>query len=252
MGEKEGETAMKKAVLLLLALLLLLAAVGLFFYPLLKTKQIRAEEKKEAEKFFSYIEQSQSKGPTASEEIITSQEPFPELKEACVQYNFLLFLEEQRNLDGLTMTQPALQLNQYGYAQDVFCLLSCPSVGLEMPVYLGANESNLEKGCAVLGQTSLPVGGENTNCVIAGHRSWNAAIRFWEIENMETGDLVYIINPWGTLTYRVATQRTILSSSLAAIKIQPGKDLLTLFTCTNPNSHRYLVICERVETPTEK
>lgn len=250
MVQEKEVSAMRKGFLKITTLLLLFAAAGLFFYPVHRTNQVRNMEREALSAFSSYVVQNEI---SLAEPIPTGKKSlFPELKEACHQYNFDLFLEEQKSLDDGTMAQPALHLQRYGYVQDVFCLLSCPSVGLEMPVYLGANESNLEKGCAVLGQTSLPVGGENTNCVIAGHRSWNAAIRFWEIENLETGDLVYIINPWGTLTYRVAAQRTILSSSLAAIKIQPGRDLLTLFTCTNPNSHRYLVICERVETSTEK
>lgn len=70
-----------------------------------------------------------------------------------------------------------------------------------MPVYLGATDVNLASGAAHLSQTSLPIGGENTNCVIAGHRGWNGAAYFRYVPDLEKGDFVTLQNLWETLTY---------------------------------------------------
>ena len=39
---------------------------------------------------------------------------------------------------------------------------------------------------------------------------------------------------------------TFSSNDLEQIRIQPGKDLLSIFTCTYPNTRRVLVTCERI------
>ena len=110
-----------------------------------------------------------------------------------------------------------------------------------MPVYLGALDDHLAAGAAVLGNTSAPIGGDNTNCVIAGHRGWRGADYFRYIDRLQAGDTVQVTNLWETLTYTVADIR---------IKIQQGRDLLTLLTChpyASGGRQRYVVCCERTE-----
>ena len=60
------------------------------------------------------------------------------------------------------------------------------------------------------------------------------------------GDLVQITNPWETLSYRVISTQTIYPDDLEQVRIQPGRDLLSIFTCTYPNIKRVLVTCERI------
>lgn len=61
---------------------------------------------------------------------------------------------------------------------------------LTMPVYLGASDGHLAAGATVLGNTSAPIGGVNTNCVIAGHRGWYGADYFRHIDRLQAGDTV--------------------------------------------------------------
>ena len=108
--------------------------------------------------------------------------------------------------------------------------------------------ANLNQGAAILGQTSMPIGGEGTHCVIAGHRTWNAILHpFVGLEKVQAGDLVCVTNPWQTLTYRVETVEIIFPDDAEKIRIQPGRDLLSVFTCTYPNTRRVLVTCERIK-----
>ena len=50
-----------------------------------------------------------------------------------------------------------------------------PRLNLDLPVYLGASTANMARGGALLGQTSMPLGGANTNTVIAAHRGYYGA-----------------------------------------------------------------------------
>lgn len=231
----------RRTLLALLAGALLFCAAALLGYPMRRTRVVRQAEREEIRAFSAYLEEQTT--PVKERETPVSLE---RLLEACHAYNEQIYAEGQCDLDGQTMQEAPLELTEYGYAQEVFAVLSCPTVELEVPVYLGASAAHLNQGVAVLGQTSLPVGGENTNCVIAGHRSWNAAIRFRSIEDLQPGDRVYLTNPWQTLTYQVVAAETIRPSAVEAVRIKDGRQLLTLFTCTAPNTHRYLVLCEAV------
>ena len=127
-------------------------------------------------------------------------------------------------------------------------MISIPALELEMPLYLGATYQHMADGAAHLSQTSIPIGGENTNAVIAGHRGWGGAAYFRYVTELKPGDEVFITNLWGTLTYRVADTQIILPHEVDQILIQEGRDLLTLLTChpyASGGKQRYLVICER-------
>lgn len=120
-------------------------------------------------------------------------------------------------------------------------------MNIKLPIYLGASEENMAKGAVHLTETSYPVEGINTNCVIAAHRGYSKAAMFRNIERMETGDLVFIENMWEKLTYRVKECKVISPEDTRCLKIEEDKELLTLFTC-HPYRHnyqRYVVICEK-------
>ena len=118
-----------------------------------------------------------------------------------------------------------------------------------MPIFLGATDKHMAEGAAHMSQTSLPIGGENTNCVIAGHRGYGGASYFRYIEKMQVGDSVTITNLWETLEYRVIQIKIIYPYQVEEILIQEGRELLTLLTChpyASGGKQRFLVICERV------
>lgn len=99
--------------------------------------------------------------------------------------------------------------------------------------------------------TSLPVGGEDTNCVIAGHRGYNRSKTFFkDIEYLSAGDRIYIKNSWEELVYEVEKIDIVTPNDVDAVKIRPGKDMVTLLTCHPYGSngkYRYLVYCSRVK-----
>jgi sortase A len=118
---------------------------------------------------------------------------------------------------------------------------------IKLPIYLGASEENMKKGAVHLTETSLPIGGKNTNCVIAAHRGFSGAPMFREIEKLKKGDKIYITNFWYKMTYQVVDIEIINPDDVEKVLIQKGRDLVTLSTC-HPyryNYQRYIVYCER-------
>ena len=175
---------------------------------------------------------------------------YAELWEEMRSYNEKIHDEQQALLSSRAALQKTdFQLRDYGRNDEVFAVLNIPKINLDMPVYLGATDQNLANGAAYLSQTSLPIGGENTNCVIAGHRGWNGAYYFRYVPDLRKGDVVTLQNLWETLSYQVVETKIIAPSDVDAIRIQEGRELLTLLTChpyASGGKQRFLVICERV------
>lgn len=98
-----------------------------------------------------------------------ARQPYSELLTDLQEYNERIYAERQAGLaDALVCEEPAVLLRDYGVEDEIIGVLELPTLELVMPVYLGASDSHLAAGAAVLGNTSAPIGGVNTNCVIAG------------------------------------------------------------------------------------
>ena len=178
------------------------------------------------------------------------EQQYPELLADLQAYNQRIYDEKQSGLVDLEACEaPAADLTAYGVEDEIIGVLEIPAMELTMPVYLGASDEHLAAGAAVLGNTSAPIGGDDTNCVIAGHRGWKGADYFRHIDRLQVGDTVTLTNLWKTLTYTVADIQIIQPHEVDKIKIQQGRGLLTLVTChpyASGGRQRYVVYCERV------
>uniref|UniRef100_UPI002597B35F class C sortase n=1 Tax=uncultured Bifidobacterium sp. TaxID=165187 RepID=UPI002597B35F len=129
-----------------------------------------------------------------------------------------------------------------------------PRLKETLPIYHGTSESVLQVGVGHLPDSSLPVGGPGTHAALSGHRGLPSAKLFTDLNKMKVGDLFYIRVLDQTLAYKVTSIETVLPNETESLAIQPGKDLVTLITCTpyGINSHRLLVHAERTDyVPTE-
>lgn len=167
-----------------------------------------------------------------------------------VNYNNNLKKEQYSLLvDEYSYTNPALDLKDYGIYDNIFGYISAPSIGLKLPIYLGANDSTMSYGAAHLTYTSLPLGGDSTNTVLAGHTGYMGRIFFDNLHQLQLGDKVSVKNFWTTLNYKVIRIEIHKPNDSKDIFISPGKDLLTLITCISDGKggfNRCYVICERL------
>ena len=172
-----------------------------------------------------------------------------DLYDAMQKYNDRIYREHQSGLcDPWSYEQPSFTLENFGLTDEVFGVISIEKLDIEMPIYLGATYNHMVDGAAHLSQTSLPIGGKNTNCVIAGHRGWTGGKYFLYVTDLVPGDEVTVTNLWETLRYTVCETQIIDPDDVEAIHIQEGRELLTLLTChpyATGGRQRYLVICER-------
>ncbi|MEE3449275.1 MAG: class C sortase [Acutalibacteraceae bacterium] len=171
------------------------------------------------------------------------------LREQMQQYNNDLLEYGQYELnDPFAYEQPSFNLYTYSLYDNVFGHISAPAIDMDLPIYLGANQYNMNFGAVQLSYSSMPIGGESTNAVFAAHRGYIGKIFFDNIVFLNEGDDVYITNPWETLQYRVAYTEVISPYDIEKCYIQEGKDLITLLTCHpyGESTYRYMVVCERV------
>ncbi len=143
----------------------------------------------------------------------------------------------------------ALDLRDYGIYDGVYGYVSAPSIDMLLPIYLGTSDSNMSYGAAHMTFTSLPIGGADTNAVIAGHTGYVGRIFFDNLRSLNIGDRITVRNFWETLTYEVSEKNTFKPNESAAAFIKEGEDLFTMFTCTPSASgdfDRFFVKCRRV------
>ena len=148
-------------------------------------------------------------------------------------------------IDEYSYQQVSLNLYDYGVPDNIYGYISAPSIDMELPIYLGGTVDNMSFGAAHLTYTSLPIGGESTNCVLAAHTGYIGRIFFDYIRYLNGGDEVTVTNLWNKLTYRVTDKRVYKKYESADCYIKQGQDLLTLITCANGGADRYYVLCER-------
>ena len=170
---------------------------------------------------FAARAEAQPTAPAAEETTAEPPEPeraYPELYAAMQDYNAEIYAGGQSGLtDPFAYEEAPLDLAAYGYDDDVLAVLWIPRLNLELPVYLGASRENLAKGAALLGQTSMPLGGENTNTVIAAHRG-----------RLPISALVVLLNAadeWGggQITLRCAAMLGGKESAEQRITLNAGK-----------------------------
>lgn len=142
-------------------------------------------------------------------------------------------------------------LSQYNdimnFGDGLIGYIEIPKISVKLPVYHGESEEVLKKGAAHLEQTSFPIGGVNTHACISAHSGYPTQKFFDDLDELKTGDMIYIHILAQTLTYKVYKTDIVKPSDTEQLNIVNDKDILTLITCTpyGINSHRLLVHAER-------
>lgn len=132
--------------------------------------------------------------------------------------------------------------------QEKIGVVHIPNISLSLPIYAGTNERILQKGVGHLEGSSLPIGGKNTHSVLTAHRGLPQARLFTDLDKLKVKDIFSVATISGDIYYEVDQIITISPSETDTVKIEPGKDYLTLLTCTPYmiNSHRLLVRGKRI------
>lgn len=177
------------------------------------------------------------------------KETIDDIKKEAQQYNQLLAnpTAEQEGEEGISGNLSYRELLNVTNQQMGYIVI--PKISLNQPIFHSTDEIVLEQGIGHLENTSLPVGGASTHCVLTGHTGVPGMMLFTDLEEMETGDKFYIKVLDEVLAYEVDQIKVVLPENREDLKIVDGEDYVTLITCTpyGVNTHRLLVRGTRVE-----
>ena len=175
-----------------------------------------------------------------------SREDYTKILESARAYNKNLAETGMRWV--MTDAEKAAYEKELNIGDGIMGYISIPKFHIRCPIYHGTDEAILQVAIGHLDGTSLPVGGKSTHTVVSGHRGLPSARLFTDIDKIKEGDTWTITVLNETITYECDQIRIVLPDDLSDLKIEKGKDLCTLVTCTpyGINTHRLLVRGHRV------
>lgn len=174
------------------------------------------------------------------------EEKIDAMKEAAKKYNEQLSnvvsVDDENNEQGESYVDLLNIGESLGY-------ITIPKINVNLPIYNGTSQDVLSKGVGHMEQSSYPLGGESTHCVLTGHRGLPSAVLFTDLDKLEIGDEFYLHVLDEILAYKVDQIKVVEPNESGDLEIIDGKDYCTLVTCTPYaiNSHRLLVRGERTE-----
>lgn len=212
------------------AILMILAGVILLLYPIVGNYLANRERSDATSKYDNVLERM-------------SKEEVKKQWQLAKKYNHYIFEKQQGN------TAKSMAYKNIANVGDTMGTIDIPAIDIKkMPFYHGTSYQTLDKGLGHIESTSIPIGGKNTHAVITGHSGVKNQVLFTDVRNLEEGDIFYINILERRLAYEIDSFEEILPSEVDRIKIKPGKDIVTLLTCTPPgiNTYRLLVTGHRI------
>lgn len=230
---------MKNKLFYIILVVVFVAGLSLLLYPTISNAYNSWLQSKAIVEYSQQVDQ------------LAQEEAKAELEKA-QSYNQAL----SQRLDPFSL--PEEQQSQYTQllnltSQGIMAYVEIPAIDVTLPIAHGTSEETLRDKIGHLEWSSLPVGGENTHCVISGHRGLPSSELFTNIDHLELGDKFCIHTLGQTLEYQVCNIAVVEPEDQSLLRVEEGQDLVTLVTCTpyGINSHRLLVRGIRTGTQTE-
>lgn len=234
---------MKQKLLILTSVLVLAVGLMVMLYPTVSSLINAKSQSQVIDRYKEEVEEF-------------TDERIESLREQAVQYN-----KKLKN-SSVIMTDPfdeaAVKITSEDYEETLnvdntglMAFLDISEIGVHLPIYHGTGESVLARAVGHLQGTSVPIGGEDTHSVLSAHTGLAEAKLFTDLDELIVGDAFRITVLDEVLTYEIYDIEIVEPADISSLKIEDGKDLCTLVTCTpyGVNSHRLLVHGERIPTP---
>lgn len=222
---------MKKHLSTIIVVLIFILGLSLFLYPTFSNLYNQHLNRKLIGEY-----------QTAFENITPEQ--YEQAKKDAKNYN--KNINNPKKLEELGLTYENV-LNITG--NGVMGYIDIPKINVSLVIYHTIEEDVLQNGIGHVEETSLPIGGESTHCVLAGHTGLPSAKLLTNMDHLDIGDSfnLYVLDE--VLQYRIDDISVVEPSEVSRLNIVSGKDYVTLVTCTpyGVNSHRLLVRGVRVE-----
>ena len=163
-------------------------------------------------------------------------------------YNKRLYETEDALLypDRVSGYDEVLDVNSDG----VIGFVEIERISVYLPIYHSTNDTVLNGAVGHLWGSSFPSDKGNVHSVIAGHRGLMSSRLFTDINKLEEGDEFSVTVLNRKYIYEVDKIQTVLPEEDEPLRIEEGKNYVTLQTCTpyGVNSHRLLVRGKYIRT----
>jgi len=229
-----GKSQMKK-IRVIFCVIIFITGLGIASYPFISNMVAQRHASQVVKDYETNVEEM-------------DEEKIDAMKEAAKKYNEQLSNvvsvddENENNEQGESYVDLLNIGESLGY-------ITIPKIDVNLPIYNGTSQDVLSKGVGHMEQSSYPLGGESTHCVLTGHRGLPSAVLFTDLDKLEIGDEFYLHVLDEILAYKVDQIKVVEPNESGDLEIIDGKDYCTLVTCTPYaiNSHRLLVRGERTE-----
>lgn len=223
----------KKRFNLIFALLIMLSGVGVIAYPTISDWVVNYQLSQNIDQYNVALE--------------GVEENFDEYWRLAEEYNrYLAGRDLQLTISPEEREYVETLLNPMGTG--MIGTIVIPKIGVNIPIYYGTDEKQLQSGAGFWMGSSLPTGGPDTHTVLTAHTGLVRAKLFTDLDQLTTGDQFYIKVLDRVLAYEVDQRQIVDPDNLEPMYIQPGEDLVTLYTCYpyGVNTHRLLVRGHRI------
>lgn len=154
------------------------------------------------------------------------------------------------NNENIETVEPILEGNiliNYPTYGSKYATIKIESIGIELPVYYGANYTVLKSGIAHDEKSYFP--GEGGSVIMAGH---NFKSFLANLPEVQTGDKIILETTYGNFTYEIYNTKVIKETAVDQVPVQNEEEILMLYTCWPINnighaSERYVVYAKTVK-----
>lgn len=128
--------------------------------------------------------------------------------------------------------------------EGVIGIIEIPSLDIKYPVFEGAGSVQLNEGIGHMTNTTELCG--KGNCVLAGHNGSRRGVYFTYLCNIEAGAKVMLINRKKEKHEYTVKEMKVVNPYDEWVTKQTEGESLTLFTCAEHGTKRFVVKCEPV------
>ena len=224
----EARTKKKHArTWLIMSIIVLIAGIVLISYPFVSS-------------WLNQLAQNKVSATQESTVVAMTSTDLSAEKERAIEFNKRLRDGVSRVIDPFDSNSSMPGVSEYrevlNIANDgVMGELIIPKISVDLPIYHFTTDDVLQHGVGHVVNTSVPIGGESTHVVLAGHTGLPTAQIFDRLEELQVGDW-FIIRVLGEdCAYRVTSTEVVPFQTITQ----------------NDATHRLLVHAERTEVPSE-
>ena len=228
---------MKKTIINIIGILFILVGVGVILYPKFTERQAQRDSNALLQEAYNKMDAN------CNDPDLVSVDGNANRNNAVAQDEYSNL---ELDMENTTSASPDLTVEekreQLLKSQKVYGIIEIPKIDVNFVVVVGTERSNLR--CAIGHMTGTAHIGQKGNCVLAGHRGGIYGTFFKNIDRLEKGAEVKVINMRKqTYTYEVYEQFVVNPDDMSVTEDINDETTLTLISCEDNGATRIVVRC---------